>query len=49
VKRNLDSAPVCFCVFAEDEIRKEGYIMVVIVVVVGCVESVENSENSDTV
>ena len=31
------------------EIRKEGYIMVVIVVVVGCVENVENSKNSDAV
>ena len=38
-----------FLVFGEDEIKKEGYIMVVIVVVVGGVGSVENSKNVDAV
>ena len=35
--------------YGEAEIRKEGYIMVVIVVVVGGVENVENSKNVDVV
>ena len=38
-----------FTVFGEDEIKKEGYIMVVIVVVVGDIESVENSKNIDRI
>lgn len=38
-----------FTVFGEDEIKKEGYIMVVIVVVVGGIESVENSKNIDRI
>ena len=36
-------------VFGEDEIKKEGYIMVVIVVVVGGVEIVENPKYIDGV
>ena len=36
-------------VFGEDEIKKEGYIMVVIVVVVGGVEIVENLKNVDAI
>ena len=44
-----NSVAVCFLVFGEDEIKKEGYIMVVIVVVVGGVGSVENSKNVDAV
>ena len=35
--------------FGEAEIKREGYIMVVIVEVVGVVENVENSENADAV
>ena len=38
-----------FWVFGEDEIKKEGYIMVVIVVVVGGVEIVENLKNVDAI
>ena len=36
-------------VFGEDEIKKEGYIMVVIVVVIRGVENVENSIKPDAV
>ena len=35
--------------FGEDEIKKEGYIMVVIVIVVGGVDIVENLKNTDAV
>jgi hypothetical protein len=43
----LTSLLFTLSVFGEDEIKKEGYIMVVIVVVVGGIESVENSKNVD--
>ena len=45
----LTSLLVTLSVFGEDEIKKEGYIMVVIVEVVGGIESVENSKNVDCV
>ena len=49
VKRSGIVSLFAFWVFGEDEIKKEGYIMVVIVVVVGGVEIVENSKNVDCI
>ena len=49
VKRSGIVSLFAFFVFGEDEIKKEGYIMVVIVVVVGAVENVENAKSVDAV
>ena len=49
MKRSGIVSLFAFLVFGEDEIKKEGYIMVVIVVVVGGVEIVENSKNVDCI